>query len=75
MRIGVIQASSQKEKNAFIYESVKEYAKGHEVCLSGEEKLDEGLLGKVFCKRDAIDFILKEGKNSVVIEWIKNRMV
>ncbi len=35
MKIGIVQASSQINKNSIIYESVKEYAKGHEVINFG----------------------------------------
>lgn len=35
MRIGIIQASSQKEKNNLLYETTCECAKGHEVINFG----------------------------------------
>jgi len=42
VKIGVIQASSQTDKNGILYEATKQYAKGHEIinfgCFCGEDK-------------------------------------
>ena len=35
MRVGIIQGSSQAQKNRLIYETVKKYATGHEVVNFG----------------------------------------
>ncbi len=41
-KIGVIQASSQTDKNGILYEAAKQYAKGHEIvnfgCFCGADK-------------------------------------
>lgn len=66
MKIGVIQASSQIEKNSILYEAAKQYAKGHKVvnfgCFYNEEKkysyieiaLEIGLL----LVSNAVDFVV-----------------
>ncbi len=35
MRVGIIQGSSQAQKNRLLYETVKKYATGHEVVNFG----------------------------------------
>ena len=66
MRIGIIQASSQAEKNALIYETVKKYAKDAEVfnfgCLPSEEQtysyIDISVLVGLLISSGAVDFIV-----------------
>lgn len=66
MRIGIIQASSQAEKNALIYETVKRHAKEAEVfnfgCLPNEKLnysyIDISVLVGLLISSGAIDFIV-----------------
>ena len=66
MRIGVIQASSQAEKNSLLYETVKKHAKGAEVfnfgCLPDEQPkysyIEVSVLAGLLLSSRAVDFIL-----------------
>ena len=37
------------------------------------DKLDEDLINKILTKKDVVDFILKNGTDSRVLEWIRRR--
>ena len=66
MRIGVIQASSQAEKNEMIFRAVQEYAAGSEAvnfgCRAGESErysyVEISLLAGVLLAGGAVDFIV-----------------
>ena len=66
MRIGVIQASSQAEKNSLLYETVKKHAKGAEVfnfgCLPDEQPkysyIEISVLVGLLLSSRAVDFIV-----------------
>ncbi|MBR3298077.1 MAG: RpiB/LacA/LacB family sugar-phosphate isomerase [Clostridia bacterium] len=66
MRIGVIQASSQANKNALLYETVKKHAKGAEVhnfgCLPSEKQeysyIEVSVLVGLLLSSRAVDFIV-----------------
>lgn len=66
MRIGVIQASSQANKNALLYEAVKKHAKGAEVynfgCLPLEKQtysyIEVSVLIGLLLSSRAVDFIV-----------------
>lgn len=66
MRIGVIQASSQINKNKMLFEAAKRYAVGHEVinlgCFEAEEEkysyIEVALQAGLLLASEAIDFVV-----------------
>lgn len=79
MKIGVIQASSQIEKNNMLYECTKDYGEVINFgCFENEEnysyvEIDPSFINKVLSKNNVIDYILEQGKDKRIKQWILNR--